>query len=434
MPVSIYQVAPGSLAERAGIRPGDRLIAINKNLISDVLDYRFYLTEERVALSLATPAGEEYERMIRKGQYDDIGLEFETYLMDRQHACRNKCLFCFIDQMPAGMRQSLYFKDDDERLSFLFGNYITLTNLSRQDVERIVKLRISPINVSVHTTNPQLRVKMMGNRFAGQVLEYLEVLARGGIRLNTQIVACPGLNDGEELRRTVTDLLALGESLESIAVVPVGLTRYREGLYPLRPFTPEEAAATIDLIDQLAKEDPVPREGRAVFCSDEFYLLAGRPLPGPAYYGDYPQLENGVGALTLLEEEFGSALALCEEKQSARRVAVATGRAAEGLLRRLAERAMGQIPGLQVAVYPIDNEFFGEHVTVAGLITGRDLMAQLKGKDLGEGLYVSCSMLRHEQDRFLDDVTVKEVSDALGVPVHLVENDGFAVLDAWLGL
>ena len=288
MPVSIYQVAPGSLAERAGIRPGDRLIAINKNLISDVLDYRFYLTEERVALSLATPAGEEYERMIRKGQYDDIGLEFETYLMDRQHACRNKCLFCFIDQMPAGMRQSLYFKDDDERLSFLFGNYITLTNLSRQDVERIVKLRISPINVSVHTTNPQLRVKMMGNRFAGQVLEYLEVLARGGIRLNTQIVACPGLNDGEELRRTVTDLLALGESLESIAVVPVGLTRYREGLYPLRPFTPEEAAATIDLIDQLAKEDPVPREGRAVFCSDEFYLLAGRPLPARRITGTIP--------------------------------------------------------------------------------------------------------------------------------------------------
>lgn len=431
MSVEIQDVVQGSPAARKGIGPGDILVSINGHGIEDVLDYQFYATDQKLRLVLTKAGGKTRRVTLRKEEYEDTGLLFETYLMDEKKHCKNKCIFCFIDQMPKGMRESLYFKDDDVRLSFLQGNYITLTNLSQQDVDRIIRMHISPINVSVHTTNPQLRVQMMKNPAAGEALRYLRQLAEGGVRLNCQLVLCPGINDGEELVRTLEDLARFLPQIDSIAAVPVGLTKHRGGLYEIQGYDRESALRVIETIADFQCRFIHEVGQRVVYASDEFFLQAGLPLPQDDYYGDYPQLENGVGMCTLLKTEFEAALRDCTwEGRSS--VSLATGAAAYPLISALAERAMERYPGARIRVYQIDNECFGNSITVAGLLTGGDILSQLKGKELGETLLLPQVTLRAGTDVFLDDLTVGELSRALGVPVRMVENDGAALLDAML--
>ena len=435
MAVRIVGVERRSPAARHGIRPGERLISINGHPVRDVLDFRFYETESELLIRVADETGTERDVFLRKPQYSFLGLEFETYLMDRQRCCRNRCIFCFIDQMPPGLRESLYFKDDDDRLSFLFGNYITLTNLTQEEVDRIVEMHISPINVSVHTTNPELRVRMMGNRFAGKSLDFLYQLAARGTQLNGQLVLCPGINDGDELRRTLRDLKKLAPAMQSVAAVPVGLTRYRDGLPELQPYTPESAAAVIDIIEAFAAECRAEWGSGFAYAADEFYLKAGRPLPPEEAYDGYPQLENGVGTITLLRTQVMERLsdAGTITLPHPRTVSIATGTAAAPLLRELTQAAMAHCPQLSCTVYPIVNDFFGSRITVAGLVTGGDLLAQLRDKPLGDELLIPNVMLRHEGDLFLDDVSLEHVRNRLGVTVTPVDGDGDDLLAKLFG-
>lgn len=429
MAVKITGIVPGSPAAKAGIQPDDVLISINKNPIVDVLDYRFYMTDIHLELLLHNEAKELRTVLVRKGEYDDLGLEFETYLMDKQMGCRNKCIFCFVDQTPKGMRPSLYFKDDDTRMSFLFGNYTTLTNLKDGDIERIIKMHISPINISVHTTNPQLRVEMMGNPSAGEKLRYIKMLTDGGIKVNSQLVLCPGINDGEELERSIRELSALCPNLQSIAVVPVGITKHRDGLYPLRTFTAEEAKRVVEVTERWGDQLGAEQESRIVYASDEFYLLAGLPIPEPEFYGDFDQLDNGVGLMALLKQEFRAALMQAGEFKEEKYITIATGELAYPMICEFAQQVMECYPSVHISVEKIVNDFFGHTVTVAGLVCGQDLIAQLKGKELGSELLIPSTMLRHEQDRFLDDVTREEVEEALSVTLTTTENDGFDLLE-----
>ena len=432
MAVQITAVEQGSPAAQVDILPGDTLCAINGHSIEDVLDYRFYMMERSLQLVLSRE-GKEMHKAVHKGEYEELGLEFETYLMDSQRTCYNKCIFCFVDQMPPGMRESLYFKDDDSRLSFLFGNYITLTNLKRREIDRIKQMHISPINISVHTMNPGLREKMMCNRFAGEALGTVYELAQSGIKLNTQLVLCPGINDGEELRYSLKELLGLYPGVQSVACVPVGLTKYREGLPQLEPYTRERAAEVVRIVEELGDKSLAENGERVCYASDEFYLRAGLPIPPAEFYGEFNQLENGVGLVASLEDEFSSALALEEGDSRERRISLATGVDAAPILAGLAQRQREKWPGVLCTVYPIVNDYFGHTITVAGLVTGKDLLAQLAGRDLGEELLIPSVMLRHEQDKFLDDVTLEEAKAALGVPIRTVENDGFILLAAFLG-
>ena len=435
--VKIQSVVEGSISARAGICGGDLLLTINGNPIRDVLDYRFYLTDTSVRLELER-RGSSFGVVLNKGEYDDIGLEFETPLMDRKHTCRNGCVFCFIDQMPKGMRETLYFNDDDDRLSFLHGNYVTLTNLGEEDIARIIRMHISPVNVSVHTTNPALRVQMMKNKRAGEVLSYLPRLADAGIALCTQIVLCKGLNDGAELERSMEELSNLVPALRSCAVVPVGLTKYRDGLYPLEAFSPEECAAVIAQVTAFGDRCLEKYGSRLFYCSDEFYVRAGLPLPSEEFYEDYSQIENGVGMLTSLAAEFDFALEDLSEEiakfRAPRVVSVATGAAAYDHIRGLADKLMAAVDGLEIRVHRIVNHFFGESVTVAGLLTGKDVSEQLMGKDLGDELLFPAVMLRADGDVFLDDMTPQTLSELLGVPVCPSKSDGFELVKAFLGL
>lgn len=432
MSVIISSVIKGSKADRCGIKSGDTLIAINGNTIEDVLDYMFYIAVEKVSLSLERD-GEAFEKTVRKSEYDDIGLEFDTFLMDKKRSCSNKCIFCFIDQMPKGMRETLYFKDDDARLSFLQGNYVTLTNLDDRDIERIIKMRLN-INVSVHTTNPELRCKMMNNRFAGDKLRFLKMLTDAGIELNCQIVCCPGINDGKELVRTLTDLERMMPNIQSVAVVPVGITKFREGLFPMKIFNKETAGAAIDVIEVVQKDCLEKYGTRMVFASDEFYITAERPIPDADYYEDYPQYENGVGLLRSLSDEVDAALDMQEEYSRKRKVSLATGTLAGGFHKELVKRISARFPTFECNVYPIVNHFFGETITVAGLVTGGDLIEQLKGQDLGEELIIPKVMLKADEDIFLDDVTLDEVREALDIKITPIANDGYDYLDALLGV
>lgn len=424
--VTVSGVEPGSLAEQAGFLPGDILLSVNGNNIADVLDYRYYITEP--SLSLLVHRGPElFTFTIEKEEYEDIGLAFETYLMDKKHACRNGCIFCFIDQNPRGMRPTIYFKDDDSRLSFLLGNYVTLTNLKDADIDRIIKMRLSPINISVHTTDPALRCQMMKNKHAGSSLAYLQKLADAGIGINAQIVLCRGVNDGAALDKTLSDLAAYGEAMQSVAVVPAGLTKHREGLYPLTPFSAKEAADVISQVEAFGRQMKKSRGTRLVFCSDEFYLTAGLPLPEEEFYEGYPQLENGVGMITSLRTEFFDALPYLAKDYDLERpihASIATGKAAYPLISELVEALKSRCPHLDCPVYAIENHFFGETITVAGLVCGCDLKEQLAGKELGDFLLIPSVMLRDEGDRFLDDVTCDELSQALGVPVVPSHTDG----------
>ena len=434
--VKITSVTPNSRAARAGVTAGDVLLSINGRAVTDVLDYRFFLTDTSVALSLSRD-GEPYEVTIVKREYDDIGLDFETPLMDRKHSCENKCIFCFIDQLPRGMRETLYFKDDDSRLSFLHGNFITMTNLRKPDIDRIIEMHISPVNVSVHTTNPELRVRMMHNKRAGEVLEYLPRLAEAGITLRGQIVLCRGINDGEELDRSMRDLYALGDAMESVSIVPAGLTKYRDKLYPLTEYTPEEAAAVVRQVEAFAKGCLSECGSRKFFCADELYLKAGLPLPSEDYYEGYAQIENGVGMITSLLTEFESELPFLDEHladyRPPRRVSVCTGVAAYPTIRAMAARLEATVEGLEINVYEIVNHFFGESVTVAGLLTGKDMSEQLIGRDLGDELIIPENTLRADEAMFLDDMTPDELSAILGVPLRAGKNDGAAFIREMLG-
>lgn len=433
--VTVKTVAKGSAAQRQGVLPGETLLAIGENEIMDVLDYRFYQTSRELTLKIQGTDGTVRLVPIKKREYEEIGLEFETYLMDKQHSCRNKCVFCFVDQLPKGMRESLYFKDDDSRLSFLFGNYITLTNLSEHEIRRIIKMHISPINVSVHTTNPELRVKMMKNRFAGSSLSLLKRFADAGIKLNCQIVSCPGLNDGPELLGSLTDLEALYPSVECVAVVPVGLTRYREGLFPLTPYTKETAAQTLALIEAFGDKCVKAHGKRIAFAADEFYLKAGRAIPPAEFYEDFDQLENGVGLLALLKDELEFALAETQGDQTLyRKVTIASGTSAAPFLQELLLQLKAKYPNVQVNVIGIQNDFFGGGVNVSGLVTGADLISQLKGRDLGDNLLIPSVMLRREGDVFLDDTSTQDVERALSINLTSVPNDGEALLHAILGI
>ena len=411
---------------------GDAVIAINGNKIIDVLDYKFFAYDSRLKVLLRRPDGSEYEVAVRKSEGGDLGLEFESYLMDTPRSCANNCVFCFIDQLPKGMRRTMYFKDDDARLSFLLGNYITLTNLSKREIERIIALHISPINVSVHTTNPALRCKMLQNPRAGDSIESMRRFAAAGIVMNCQIVCCPGLNDGEELLRSMRDLEEMYPGVHSVSIVPVGLTRFREGLYPLTPYTKEMAAETIDMVTAFGDECLKRHGTRIFFCGDELYIKAERELPPDEFYEEHTQLENGVGMIRLLETEFRSALMLSDEPDGVP-FSIATGVSAAPYFDKLLGMAKEKYGTIKGQVYAIENDFFGRSINVTGLITGQDLIRQLKGRELGERLLISQNMLRREEMDFLDDVTLEQASKELGVPIYPIEQDGFALWDAMAG-
>ena len=430
--VKINSVMHGSPSDKFGVKQGDVLVKINGHGIKDVLDYMYYAADTDVTLEIERE-GVPLTININKDEYDDLGLEFETFLMDQKQSCSNKCVFCFIDQMPPGMRETLYFKDDDARLSFLQGNYVTLTNMKQEDIDRIIEMKLN-INVSVHTTNPELRVKMMHNRFAGEKLKFIWQLAENGIKLNCQIVCCPGLNDGDELRRSLTDLGTLMPNITSMAVVPVGVTKFRQGLYPLVGFDKKGAGETIDIIEEFQQIFLEKFGTRTVFPSDEFYLIAERELPPMEAYEDFSQYENGVGMLRSLIDEFEKALEIAEWEGGDRHVSIATGYSAFGTINMLAKKAEDAFPQLTCDVYRIRNDFFGDTITVTGLITAQDLIAQLKGNDLGDNLLVSQAMVRRDSDVFLDDLTIDDVEKALNVEIRTTPSDGYELLDAIMGI
>lgn len=434
MAVTISSVEVGSVAAEKKISAGDSLISINGNAINDVLDYRFYINDTKLILSLKTAQGKSKIVLIRKDEFDDIGLEFETYLMDKQRSCKNKCIFCFIDQLPKGLRKSLYFKDDDSRLSFLFGNYITLTNLTDEEADRIIKMHISPVNVSVQTMNPELRVKMMANPKAGESLRFLRKFADAGITLNTQLVLCPGINDGKELEFSLNELSKLYSAVQSIAAVPVGLSDHREGLYPLEPYNEKTAGETIDIIDRFNEKFKAEHGGIIAYAADEFYLKANRPMPDADYYNGFPQLENGVGMWALLKSEFEDALNECGISQLDRRVTVVTGEAAYPLISELSKKAENKIKGLEVQVVPVKNKLLGSMITVSGLLCGKDIADALSGMDLGDELIIPPNCLRSEGDMFLDDMTVDGLSDILGIKITQNGSSGEDLLSALGGI
>lgn len=429
----IKEIEPGSIAEELGIEPGDKLLAINDTEIEDVFDYHFYVNDEELVLLIEKPDGEQWELEIEKDYEEDLGIVFEQGLMDEYRSCRNKCMFCFIDQMPEGMRETLYFKDDDSRLSFLQGNYVTLTNMSDHDIERIIRYHLEPINISFQTTNPELRCRMLHNRFAGEALKKVDRLYEGGIEMNGQIVLCKGVNDGEELERSIRDMSRYIPLLRSVSVVPVGLTKYREGLYPLEPFTKEDAGEVLRIVHRWQKELYEKYGLHFIHAGDEWYILAGEELPEAERYDGYLQLENGVGMLRLLLDEFEESFVRLKGDERKRKVSVATGLLAYPYIRRMAERLEGKYRETRISVYPVKNDFFGELITVSGLITGRDLISQLKGKCLGERLLLPCSMFRSGETVFLDDITLEEVTEALQVETDIVKSSGQDFIDAIIG-
>ena len=417
---------------RHKVKAGMKLVSVNGNEIHDFLDYNFYIAEEK--LELVFEKNNRLKKVnLKKNQYDDIGLAFENYIMDKERSCANKCIFCFIDQLPQGMRDTLYFKDDDARLSFLFGNYMTLTNISEREIERIVKMHISPVNVSVHTMNPALREMMMGNKRAGKVLSYLQTLKDGGIAMNAQLVLCPGINDGDELRYSLEQLARYAPQLQSIAAVPVGLTDYREGLYPLTPYTEKTAGEVLDIIEEYEKRFLKEYGTRLVFAADEFYIKAGRKIPEAAFYEDFPQLENGVGMWAMLREEFLEALEQTEAIEKSGSFTIAAGVASAPLFEYLIDLFHKKWYNISVNVVAVKNRFFGSQITVSGLLTGSDLLAEFEGKELGDTLLIPKAMLKNDENIFLDDITLEELSERLGVRVIANENDGFELLKILVG-
>ena len=428
---TIKSVDSGSIADALELQPGDRLLSVNGNEIEDIFDYEYYVDSPSLTLLVEKPDGEQWELEV-ENDYQDLGITFENGLMSDYKSCTNQCIFCFIDQMPPGMRDTLYFKDDDSRLSFLQGNYVTLTNMKDHDIQRIIEFKLAPINISVHTTNPKLRCEMLHNRFAGESLKKMDTLFEAGIPMNGQIVLCPGINDGKELDRTIQDLTKYIPCMESVSVVPVGLSKFRQGLYPLQAFDRESAQAALEIIEGWQKRIYQEHGIHFIHASDEWYLLAGRKLPEEARYDGYLQLENGVGMLRLLKEEVTAELEKHSSDQRTRRISFATGRLAYPYIKKYAEQIQKKYPNLEILGYEIRNDFFGELITVSGLLTGQDLMAQLSGKDLGECLLLPCNLLRSGEDIFLDDVQVKTLEERFRVPVRIVEEDGADFVTAFL--
>ena len=429
----VKSLMPGGIGEELGIEPGDKLLAINGNEIQDVFDYYYYEESEQLLLLIEKPDGEEWELEIEKDEDESVGIEFDQSLMDEYRSCRNKCMFCFIDQMPKGMRETLYFKDDDSRLSFLQGNYITLTNMSDHDVERIVKYRLEPINISFQTTNPELRCKMLHNRFAGEALKKVDILYRGQIEMNGQIVLCKGVNDGEELERTIRDLTGYLPYLKSVSIVPVGLTKYRDGLYPLEPFTKEDAREVLSVIHRWQEKIYQEHGIHMIHAGDEWYVLAEEEVPEEERYDGYLQLENGVGMMRLLFNEVQEALSAVTGDERQREISLATGRLMYPYIGKILEEIRKKFPNITTHLYAIRNDFFGERITVSGLITGQDLTGQLKGQPLGERLLLPCNMLKIGEPVFLDDFTLEEVENSLQVKTDIVKSSGQDLLDAVIG-
>ena len=431
----VEKVLSGSIAEEMEITPGDALLEINGHKIEDIFDYQYYTQDEYIEILVRKPSGEEWLLEIDKGYDEDLGITFENGLMDDYRACHNKCIFCFIDQMPKGMRDTLYFKDDDSRLSFLQGNYVTLTNMSDEDVDRIIRYNLSPINVSFQTTNPELRCRMLNNRFAGQALEKAWKLAQAGIIMNGQIVLCKGVNDGAELDRSIRDLSAYLPNLESVSVVPVGLSKYRDGLYPLEPFTKEDAQDVLRIIHGWQNKIYPEYGTHFVHASDEWYILAEEELPQEEQYDGYLQLENGVGMLRLLLDEFAEAMEedrINGRQARAKHITLATGRLAYRFIKQMAKQMEERYEGLQIDVIAIRNDFFGEMITVSGLLTGQDIMAQLKDRDLGEKLLLPQNVLKSGEPVFLDDYTLDDIEKALQVRIDIVKSSGRDFIEAIL--
>lgn len=426
----IQKVLPGSIAEELELEPGDELISINGQPVEDVFDYHYLMNDEYLEILIRKTNQEEWELEIEKDYEEDLGVEFVNSLMDEYRSCRNNCIFCFIDQMPPGMRETLYFKDDDSRLSFLQGNYVTLTNMSDHDIDRIIRYHLGPINISFQTTNPELRCKMLNNRFAGKIFPKVQRLYEAGIEMNGQIVLCKGINDGAELDRSIRDLSRYLPHLKSVSVVPVGLSRYRDGLYPLEPFTREDALEVIGLVRRWQEKLYGEYGLHFIHCSDEWYILAGLPMPEEEEYDGYIQLENGVGMLRLLDTEVREEVEKLKPDERKRKISLATGQLAAPFIRENISHIQEKYSGVEVMVYPIRNDFFGEMITVSGLVTGQDLKKQLKDRELGECLLIPCNMLRAGENVFLDDVTVEELEEELGVPVSVVDEDGASLVHA----
>ena len=435
----VKSVNKGSIADELGIKPGDEVLRIDDNPIEDIFDYQFFTLTDYLVLTVLRD-GEEWEYEIEKGENEDLGLVFENGMMDSYRRCSNNCIFCFIDQMPKGMRDTLYFKDDDSRLSFLQGNYITLTNLSEKDLHRIIKYNLSPVNVSVHTMNPELRVKMLGNRFAGESLKKLDILAKAGIEMNGQVVLCKGINDGKELEYTIEKLLDYYPSFKSLSIVPVGLSKFREGLFHLEPIEEEDCRDVIRIVEGFQDKAYEKFGSHFVFASDEFYLKAGIPLPIADRYDGFPQLDNGVGMMRSFIDEFDEQLLKRESDGSfdkisgKRHISLVSGYLAYPVIKDFADRLMKKCDRLKIDVYAIKNDFFGENITVSGLLTGGDIINQLKGKELGDAVYLPENVLRAGSDYFLDDVTLSEMRDALQVRLLTIKSNGYSFVDSCLGI
>ncbi|MCR4435832.1 MAG: DUF512 domain-containing protein [Clostridiales bacterium] len=433
--VSVYSVSAGSIAQEAGIEQGDVLLSINGAGIRDIFDYRFLITGENIVVKVQKPSGEIWEVDIEKDEYEDLGIEFRNSMIDETKSCRNKCIFCFIDQLPKGLRKTLYFKDDDSRLSFLTGSYITLTNVSDEDIDRIIRYRMAPINISVHTTNPGLRKYMLKNRHAGNVMDRIKKLVDGGITVNCQIVLCRNVNDGRELDRTLSDLVKLYPGMKSISVVPVGITKYREGLCELAPYDKESSAEVVKQVEGWQRKMFQTLKSRIVYIADEFYIMAGIEIPDYEVYEDFPQIENGVGLIASLRDEFNESLKSLPGGRLAqeRHISIATGVLAYRYIKEMCEAVEKKYRGLTISVYKIKNDFFGENITVTGLLTGRDIMSQLSGVDLGTELLICRSMLKAGEELLLDDFTVAMLEGGLDVKITVVENNGKDFVDKVLG-
>ena len=420
----ITGVEPGSIAEECGLEPGDRIGAVNGHEIEDFFDYQYYIEEEFLRVEVLTKDGEECTLEIEKEEDEDLGLVFESFLMDDYNSCCNKCMFCFIDQMPPGMRETLYFKDDDSRLSFLQGNYITLTNMKEKDIDRVIRYHLAPINISVHTTNPELRCRMLHNRFAGDVMEKIRRFSDAGIPMNSQVVLCKGVNDGEELDRTIREQGDFLPCMESLSVVPVGLTKYRDDLPKLEAFTKEDAKKVLSQIQGWQKHFLETRGTSFVHASDEWFILAGEEFPPVDYYEGFGQLENGVGMMRLLISEVEERLSELTGDDREKSVSIATAKLAFPTIRKLAEQVTAKYPRMHIHVYCIENTFFGEQITVSGLLTGQDIERQLKGRELGDELLLPCNVLKADEDIFLDDMSLSALSESLQVPVNIIQSEG----------